>query len=171
MGTGDKLWVLKAKGSTPPMTAYAVPEDIPDASTPNLLTRVLQFDPSSDESADWVRTVPPQYAGGGFKVRFKGGTDNTSTGQLDLGVRMLPIADAAVLTADLGIDGQTRVSVTDTPPATPANKLNYSAQQTLSHSNAGSPSAGDTVVIRATRNSSDGNSGFLSLEELEIEEA
>ena len=77
---------------------------------------------------------------------------------------MVVIADATILTGDLGLDAATAVTLLDTPPTTPINKMNQSATGTLSHSNAGSPSVGDRVGIRAKRDTAtDTNGGDLQL--------
>lgn len=169
MASGNTLFILSPQGSIPPSANYATLDTIADASTPTTFFPVLDFDTTTAEHADWHVTVPSQYAGGGFTVSWKGGTDNTSTGTLQIDVRCINVADATILTGDLGIDTATAVTLSDTPPATPINKLNYSATGTLSHANAGSPSAGDRLVIRASRNvATDTNTGDLQLVEILI---
>ncbi len=169
MASGNTLFVLGPAGSTPPATLFATVDTIVDGSSPKTIIEVLDFDPTTAEHMDWHLTVPATYAGGGFTISWKGGTDNTSVGTLELEVRSLKVGDATILTGDLGIDGQTPATITDTPPATPINKLNYSATTTLSHANAGSPSAGDKLIIRATRDTAtDTNTGDLQLAEILI---
>ena len=169
MAIGDTLWVLNPQNSSPPTTAAATFDEILDASTPFARTVVLDFDPATNENADWHVTVPSQYSGGGFTVSWKGGTDNTSVGTLELEVRSVNVPDATILTGDLGLDAATEVAITDTPPATPINRLNYSTTGTLSHANAGSPSVGDRLIIRATRDTAtDTNTGDLQLAEILI---
>jgi len=170
MASGDTLFILRPQGSVPTGTIYATPDFVPDASTPTTQIPVLDFDYQTAEHADWHVTVPSSYGGGGFTVSWKGGTDNTSVGTLILAIRSVKVADATIMTGDLGIDGATPVSITDTPPATPINKLNYSTTGTLSHANAGSPSVGDKLIIRASRDVSDTNTGDLQLEEILIKE-
>ena len=65
-------------------------------------------------------------------------------------------------------DAATATAVTDTPPTTPINKLNYSDPQTMTHGNAGSPSVGDRLIIRASRDIADTNTGDLQLAEILI---
>lgn len=172
MASGNTIFILTPENSKPPATLYATLDTITDASTPNAVLTVLDFDPSTDEYADWFFTVPSNYSGGGFTVSWKGGTDNTSTGTLELEIRMVVIADATILTGDLGLDAATAVTITDTPPATPINKMNQSTTGTLSHANAGSPSAGDRVGIRVKRDTgTDTNTGDLQLLEVLFLEA
>lgn len=169
MATTDTMFILEPLSSSPPGTLYATFDVIVDASSPATSIMVLDFDPTTAEHADWHRTVPSHYDGGGFTISWKGGTDNTSVGTLEIEVRVINISDATILTGDLGIDGATAATITDTPPATPINKLNYSTTAALSHANAGSPSPGDRLIIRATRDTAtDTNTGDLQLAEILI---
>ena len=162
MASGDTIFVLEPLGMTAPATLFATPDTVSDGSTPSGTLWVLDFDPTTAEFADWFFTVPSNYAGGGFTFSWKGGTDNTSVGTLEIELRMVVIADATILTGDLGLDAATAVTVTDTPPATPINKMNQSTTANLSHANAGSPSAGDRVGIRIKRDTAtDTNTGDL----------
>ena len=171
MATTETLFVLTPLGSIPPSTDYATLDTILDASSPPTLFSVLDFDTTTQEHADWHVTVPSNYDGGGFDISMKSGTDNTSVGDFELEVRCIKVADAAIMTGDLGIDGATPAAVVDTPPATPINKLNYSAAVALSHANAGSPSPGDRLIIRASRDvATDSNTGDLQLAEILITE-
>ena len=164
MASGDTIFSLLPMGALPPSANYATLDVIAEGSTPNATIPVLDFDASTDEYADWIMQVPSHYDGGGFTVSWKGGTDNTSTGTLELEISMVKITDGEVMTADQGLDTATPVTITDTPPATPQNKMNYSTTGTLSHANAGSPAAGDYVIIRAQRDTAtDTNTGDLQL--------
>jgi len=167
MATTDTIFVLDPLMAEPPGTLDAKLAFIVDASTPVINIPVLRFDPTTSWHADWRVTVPSYYGGGGFTISWKGGTDNTSVGTFEIELRVIKIADATILTGDLGIDVATAVALADTPPATPINKLNYSATGALSHANAGSPSVGDRLIIRATRDvATDTNTGFLQLAEI-----
>ncbi len=167
MATTDTIFVCDALNGAPLATLGATLDSIVDASTPNATLSVLDFDASTAEFYDWFFTVPSNYDGGGFTVSWKGGTDNTSVGTLELEIRMVVIADTTILTGDLGLDAATAVTITDTPPATPINKMNQSATGSLSHANAGSPSPGDRVGIRAKRDAAtDTNTGDLQLLEI-----
>ena len=167
MASGNTIWVLEPEGSKPPLTLFATLDTIADASTPQASLLVLDFDPTTAEIMDWFRTVPSHYAGGGFTISWKGGTDNTSVLDFTVEVRIVKLADAVILTGDLGLDAATAVTLTDTPPTTPINKLNYSATGALTHANAGSPAVGDRMGIRVKRNAT-GNTGDLQLAEVLI---
>jgi len=161
------MFVLCARDALPSASAFATQDEVVDASTPTGMTPVLDFDPTTAENADFEWTVPGNYAGGGLTLSWKGGTDNTSTGTLQLDIRVVKIADADVLTADQGRDAATAAAISDTPPATPQDKLNYSGTAALTHANIGSPSPGDKMIVRATRNvATDTNTGDLQLAEI-----
>jgi hypothetical protein len=83
----------------------------------------------------------------------------------------LKLADLDVLTGDLGIDTKTAVSIQDTPPATPTNKLSYSTTGALAKASFGSAVAGDRIVIRCTRDvSAATNTDDLQLVEIYVTE-
>jgi len=169
VATTDTMWVLDPRSYTPPATIFATLDTIADTSTPVANIPVLDFDTTTAEWAHWFVTCPSHYDGGGFTVSWKGGTDNTSTGTLELEFGMIVIADATILTGNLGIDTATRTGISDTPPATPINKMNVSTIGTITHANAGSPAVGNRMVIVATRDvATDTNTGDLQLLEVLI---
>ena len=151
MASTNTIFICNALNGAVPTTLAATPDVITDASTPTAQLDVLDFDTSAAEFYDWFFTIPDTYDGGGFTVSWKGGTDADDTGTFELEIRMVVIADATILTGDLGLDTATAVTITDTPPTTPINKMNQSATGALSHSNAGSPSQGDRIGIRCHR--------------------
>ena len=169
MATTDTIFILTPEGGSPPATLAATLDTIADASTPAATIRVLDFDTTTAEFMDWWVTCPSQYAGGGFTLSWKGGTDNTRVGTFELEILMQVIADATILTGDLGLDTGTGATITDTPPATPQDKMNQSTTDTISHADAGSPSAGDRMAIRVKRDTAtDTNTGDLQLLEILI---
>lgn len=172
MASGQTLFKLEPRQSQAPTTNYATHATVVDASTPGVVFPCLKFDTAANSHADWFVDVPSNYGGGGFRFSWKGGTDNSDVGVFEIEFRILKVADASIMTADLGVDTQTPVVVTDTPPATPINKLNYSGTADLSHANAGSPAVGDLLIIRATRDVSVGsnNTGALQLVKIYISE-
>ncbi len=170
MATTDTMFILEPSGMIPPATLGAALGLVVDTSTPVGHTPVLKFDTTTAWWAYWWVTCPSNYAGGGFTISMKSGTDNTSVGDFDLNVGMAVVADATILTGDLGFDSMsTKAALNDTPPTTPINKLNYSGAQTLTHSAAGSPSVADRMIISAVRGvAGDNNTGFLQLAEILI---
>lgn len=152
MASGDTLFVLSAENSSPPSTTFATEDEILDASTPPMVIRVLDFGGASNESMDWFVTVPSHYAGTtGFTFSYKYATDGADADLVEMEFRALILDDLDVLTGDLGIDAQTAVAIQDTPPATPTDKLSYSTTGALAKADMGTPSPGDRMVIRATR--------------------
>lgn len=170
MATTDTLFVLRPPGGSPPGTIYATLDTIVDGSTPTITFPVLDYDTTTAEHMDWHVTTPSWYDGGGFTWSFKGGTDNTSVGTFIIALRCIVVADATILTGDLGLDTATASTITDTPPTTPINKLNYSDTGTLTHAQAGSPAVDSALVIRVSRDISDTNTGDFQLYEVLIKE-
>lgn len=172
MASGDSLFMLAPRGSVPASANYATQDTVSDASTPNIIFSVLDFDGSTDEHADWLVTIPSQYSETtGFTFSYKYATDGGDADLVEMEFRVLHVDDLDVLTADLGIDTQTPVAIQDTPPATPTNKFSYSTTGTLAKANFGSAAPGDHILIRATRDiSAATNTDDLQLAEVLITE-
>jgi len=169
MATTDTIWTLEPGGRSPPATLAATFDTIASTDTPVAIIPVLDFDTTTSEWMYWFVTVPSHYDGGGFTISWKGGTDHASSVGTFIGViRIVKLADAVVLTGDHTLDSATGVSITDTPPSSPTNKLNYSTTGTISHANAGSPAVGDRMGISFNRDVSDTNTGDLQLAEVLI---
>lgn len=152
MASGDTLFILFPQGSLPPSANYATLDTVSDASTPNIIFLVLDFDGATDEHIDWLMEIPSNYSETtGFTFSFKYATDGSDADLVEMEFRVLHIDDLDILTADLGIDTQTPVAIQDTPPATPTNKFSYSTTGSLAKANFGSAAPGDYIVIRATR--------------------
>lgn len=151
MASGDMLFELFPNGRVGPITNGATPGFIEDASTPPILTSVLNFDGATDEHADWAVEIPPQYAGTtGFTFSYKYSMDGVDGDLVEIEIRVLHIDNLDVLTADLGIDTQTPVAIQD-DPGTTANDFNYSITGALAKASFGSAVSGDYIVLRATR--------------------
>lgn len=151
MASGDSLFVLSPIGSIPPSANFATLDTVADASTPTLIIPVLDFDGATNEHADWYVTIPEHYASTtGFTFSYKYSMSSTDGDIVDIEFRVLHIDDQDVLTGDLGLDGQTAVSIQDDPDAT-ANDFNYSTTGTLAKASFGTAVAKDLIVIRATR--------------------
>ncbi len=150
MATTNTLFILDPLSGRPPATLFATLDTITEASTPNAVIPVLDFDGAADEHMDWIVTVPSHYDGGGFTWSFKYAMDGADVDIVEIELRAIVLADLDILTADLGIDTATTSARQDTPAGT-ADKLNVTATAALSHANAGSPSPGDRMIIRATR--------------------
>ena len=96
--------------------------------------------------------------------------DGTDAQVVQFEFRMIDLAIADVLTADLGIDTQTASEVVDTPSGT-ANAVLDSPTGALSHANAGSPAVGTRVIIRLTRDfDHEANTDDLQLLSIDVTE-
>ena len=151
MASGDTLFILTPLNCSPPSANFATHGTISDASTPNMVIPVLNFDGATDEHMDWFVTIPSDYSETtGFTFSFKYAMSSTDGDQIEMEFRAKHIDDQTVLTGDLGMDGQTATTITDDPDAT-ANDFNYSTTGTMAKANFGSASPGDLLCIRATR--------------------
>ena len=171
MASGDTLFILEPQGSSPPSANFATPDTVADASTPNMLIPVLDFDGGTNEHIDWFVTIPSNYAGTtGFRFSYKFAMDGTDGDIVEIELRVLHIDDQTVLTGDLGIDTQTPVTITDDPDAT-ADDFNYSTTGDLAKASFGSAVAGDRLCIRATRDITvAANANDLQLAEILVKE-
>ena len=152
MASGDTLFMLYPNSSVPPSANYATLDTVADASTPNIIFMVLDFDGSTDEHIYWLVEIPSTYSETtGFTFSYKYSMDGSDADLVEMEFRVLHVDDLDVLTDDLGIDTQTEVAIQDTPPASPTDKFGYSTTGTLAKANFGSAAPGDYIVIRATR--------------------
>lgn len=153
MASGDTLFMLLPMGYTPPATLYATLDVITEGSTPNALIPVLDFDGAADEYADWHLVVPSHYAGTtGFTFQYTYAMDGVDADLVDLEFSMVKIVDTEIATADQGLDTATPVSIQDTPVATvTADKVAVSPTDDLAKADAGTPVAGDYIIIRCQR--------------------
>lgn len=152
MASGDTLFVLDPLGGTPPATLYATLDTIADTSTPAMPIPVLDYaGATADEHMDWWLTVPSHYAGTtGFTFSCKYAGAGTDGSEVQWEFRVLKLADSDDLSSDLGIDTQTAVTIEDTPIAT-ADDLNVTSTVAMAKATAGTPVAGDRIVIRVSR--------------------
>lgn len=153
MTSGDSLFELRPEGSSPPGTIYATNDWIVDGSAPTINIPVLDFDGGTSEHRDWIRRIPSQYASTtGFTFKYVYAMDGADVDLVDMEFRVLEISDNDILSGDLGMDGQTAVSIQDTPIVTvTANKVAYSPTGALAKASFGIALAGALVIIRATR--------------------
>lgn len=171
MASGDTLFVLTPQNSCGPGANFATPDTVEDVSTPPLLIPVLDFDGGADEHKDWYVTIPSCYSEvTGFTFSYKYAMSGVDGDIVEMEFRVLPIPDQTVLTGDLGMDGQTPVTITDDPDAT-ADDFNYSTTGTLAKANFGSAGPGDFICIRGTRDISvAANADDLQLAEILVKE-
>lgn len=151
MASGNMMAELDAVGSLQTTTLYATRDYVADASTPAGVSACLDYDGSAqDEHAEWQFDLPDTYSGGGFDLIIKYACDGTATGAVQFEVRAIKLVDTSDLDSDLGMDTATATDITDTPTGT-ANAMMVTAAGSITHANAGSPSAGDRMRVRVTR--------------------
>lgn len=152
MASGDTMFVLDPRRSMPTASAFATLDTIAiTGATPDSYIPVLDFDGgAANEHADWFEIVPSNYDGGGFDFVIQYAMDGTVGTAVQFECRMADFVDDDALATAVVIDTQTATDITDTPIAT-ANDLNVTAAGSITHANAGSPSAGAFVQIRITR--------------------
>ena len=151
MASSDSLAVLTPANGMPTQSSYARWRTIGDSSTPASNTEVLLFaGATADEHYEWDVLVPANYAGGGFSFTLVYAPTGTLTGAVQFEVRAVKLAAGAGLTSDLGMDTATATDITNTPGGT-ANVWTVCSPVTVSHANAGSPSPGDTIRVRISR--------------------
>jgi hypothetical protein len=153
MASGETLFVLTPEGWTPPDANPAQFDSNIDASTPATYFSGLDFDGAADEHADWHLIMPAHYADGGLTFQYSYKTTGTDGNIIEFEFRCVTLASGTDLTTDLGIDTATEVAIQH-DPAAGSNLIYYSTTGNLSHANAGSPSPGDQIIIRATRDTS-----------------
>src|SRR5210317_958376 len=153
MASGDTLFILTALNSAPPAATFATLDTIQEASTPQAVIPVLDFDGSLNEYADWHVVVPSHYAGTtGFTFKYYYAMSGTDADLVDLEFSVVTVADTEILTSDQGLDTATPVSIQDTPVATvTADKFAVSPTGALAAASMGTPSAGDYIIIRCQR--------------------
>jgi hypothetical protein len=148
---GRTIATLQPEGSRPTGTLYAQLSAITDGSTPTSITPVLAYDGAAqDEHAEWDVTIPSWYSGNGLTFVVKYAMSGTDADAVQFEVRAKTLADTADLDSNLAIQSQTPTDITDTPTGT-QNAMMVTAAGNVTHANAGSPAAGDTVRIRVSR--------------------
>jgi hypothetical protein len=155
MAAGDTLFILWAREGVPTGTVGAAHAVIADGSTPTIGTSVLAYDGgAADEHADWHIVLPASYAGTtGFTWKIEYAAGGTANKELQWEIRALKLTDNSsdLNGADLGMDTQTATTIVDTPAAT-LGIFNITATATMAKANAGTPAAGDTIIVRVSRN-------------------
>lgn len=152
MATTETLFVLEPRNSVPTATAYATLDTLSiTGATPDSYILVLDFDGAAIEHADWFVIVPSNYAGGGFDFQAFYAVDGASNNPVRLEFRAITFAEDDALPTVRVIDTQTEVAAVDTPVSATAQDLSITAEVSLTAGNMGTPSAGDFMQIRLTR--------------------
>lgn len=155
MSSGDTLFILTPMSGTPPATLYATLDTIAGTVDSPLPTHpVLDFQgATADEHMDWMLTVPSHYVGTtGFTFSYKfamAGTVGTDV-QMEFRVRKF-VSGTSSLAGDIDITGATASTLIATPNGV-ANVFDQSGTVAMPKANAGTPIAGDRIILRASRN-------------------
>ncbi len=150
MASGDTLFELFPQGYIPTTTVFGTTDTINDGSTVVGVLPTIDFaGATADESADWTKKMPSHYDGGGLSWEVDYAMDGTDGSDVQFEIR----ADKLVATDAIGsqnLGAQTATDITDTPNGT-ADVVDTTPTGAITHANAGSPAAGDTVRMRLTR--------------------
>ncbi len=150
MASGDLLFVFLAGDNRPPGTNFATPDTITAATGIRDVLDFIGSGGSADESAIFPGVWPPQYGGGGIDAVVHYSTDGTSVGAVQWEISVEVLQDTDDQDAG-GQDFGTATDITDTPSTATANILDITAAGAVSHANCGSPSSGDGMRLKATR--------------------
>ena len=148
MASGDTMFVFLPQNNEPPTTAYATLDTFAGATG---VRWVLDFDgAAANESAIFSGVWPSNYAGGGINVVIHYSTSGTEVGAVQFEVSAEVLQDQDDQDAG-GQDFGTATDITDTPSTATANILDVTAAGAISHANCGSPSPGDGMRLKVTR--------------------
>ena len=161
MASGDTLVTFVPQSNEPPSSNFAT------LDTRNLHP-VLNFNPTTNESAVFSFVLPRSYAGGGFTIYIHYAMASAVTLTIDWDVSLEQIGDQQL---DIDADGFGTVTSIDntTVPGTSGNVDIVNG--VISHANAGSPTVGDGMRLKVLRDAvSDDAAGDGELRFVEIKE-
>lgn len=170
MASGDTLETLYPKGCSPPTTLYATFDTIIGTSTPAEAIDVLDFDDTTVEYADWIVTMPRNYAGGGVTLYIKwSAAQSSNNGAWAAAFRR--INDDA---EDLDTTAHT-YDYNQTADLTPPSAVGEVAYDTLVFTDGAdmdSVAAGEDFILRVKRPAPSGTkiTGDCSIHSIELKE-
>lgn len=142
---------LTATGATPSTTGGAATPVQVELGTNDIDLWLMDFDASTDESAQWTFAMPLNWDGGTVTAAFFWTANSTSTNSVVWGAQGRAFGDDVTLDQAMG----TAQTVTDANTAT-ANQLHISSA-TPAITLAGSPAGGQLVQIKAYRDADNGS--------------
>lgn len=170
MASGQTLVVFTARDGVPSATAGATHGILAGAATPAEGVPYLAFDSATDESADFLGIMPRAYAGGGLTLTLHWASGVTSGATVwNAAFRALP-DDAEDINTTAHSYAFNAVTATT---ATVAGEVDYAAITFTDGADMDSVAAGESFVLRITRdadNGSDGMAGDAYLIAVEIKE-
>ena len=148
MASGDTLFAFFPSGNLPPTASFATLDTFAGATGVRL---VLDFrGDTGDETAIFEGYFPAHYAGGGVNVVIDYSTDGTDADAIEFEVSIESLQDNDDQDAG-GADFGSATNIADTPQTNTANFLNRTAAGAITHTNCGSPSIGDRMRLKVTR--------------------
>jgi hypothetical protein len=170
MASGQTLVVFTARDGVPSATAGATHGILAGAATPAEGVPYLAFDSATDESADFLGIMPRAYAGGGLTLNLHWASGVTSGATVwNAAFRALP-DDAEDINTTAHSYAFNAVTATT---ATVAGEVDYAAITFTDGADMDSVAAGESFILRITRdadNGSDGMAGDAYLIAVEIKE-
>jgi hypothetical protein len=166
MASGDTLAVFTPHANMPPSSGFATI----DTRNGHL---VLDFDPTSDESAIFGGVLPRNYGGGGITVRLYWSATSATSGSVRWDAAIERLADEA---QDTDSDGfASAQSATATAPST-SGQLQYTDIAFTDGAQMDSLAAGEAFRLKVTRDAdasgggTDDAAGDAELHRVEIRE-
>jgi len=161
MASGDTLVVFTPLHNEPPSTAFAT-----------LDTRnqhpVLDFDPDANEDAIFSAIMPQHYGGGGVTVYLHYAMTSATTLTIDWDISLEQIGDQQL---DIDADSFGTATSIDNTTVPGTSGFVDIVNGAISHANAGSPTVGDGMRLKVTRDAvSDDAAGDAELRFVEIKE-
>lgn len=163
MASGDLMFVWKAKAGDPPSSNYATQD------TRNSVP-VLDFDASTEETAYFLGTLPPNYSGGGLTLTVRTMATSATSGDFKLGASIERRHSSG---DDLDSDSfATEQTATSTTNGTSGIKTNTTITFS-SGANMDSLAAGEDFRLKLARKAADASdtmTGDLEVESLYLVE-
>ena len=161
MASGDTLLTITPQASEPTSSNFAT------LDTRNLHP-VLDFDAATNESTVFSFVLPRSYAGGGFTIYLHYAMTSAVTNTIDWDISLEQIGDQQL---DIDADGFGTATSIDNTTVPGTSGLVDIVNGAISHANAGSPTIGDGMRLKVTRDAvADDAAGDAELRFVEIKE-
>jgi hypothetical protein len=150
LGISAQMW-LSANGITPALTNGCGPVAMLEMSTNKNMIKYVPFDPSTEQYGDFEVALPSDYGGGTITAIFHW-THPATTVNFGVvwGLKLVSVPDSSPLDAAYGTGG----TATDTGGNT---SYEYISPATGAITIAGTPAAGNHLLLRVYRKAADGS--------------
>ena len=168
MASGDSLVMINMLSNEPPDSAYATIDTRSGAA--NAVHTILDFDDTTDESAEFGPFMPRHYDGGGLTVTLGWMATTATTGNVVWDVAFKSVSDDA---DDLDTKAFAAVNSVTATTASASGEVAYDTVTFTDGADMDSVAAGEYFRMRITRdanNASDTMSGDAELIFVEIQE-